>query len=263
MKCFAYCTASSYEVKGLFNALSSRYKATKTDLVIHIEVPTSEKTADVFFFPYGTAVMWNVPEDKIKEILKEIKPFEGQPLTHAEDDEFDFEYGERIHMKNDIITLPNKETISKLAFSHGLAQSVKIESFESAIIKTFERTKHLPEELARFGRIPLSRREIRKRIGELFIERNSINLHVDVLDTPNFFWDNPDYEEIYIIVAKELNISGRTEILNQQLNVVHELFQMLSNELNSQHSNRLEWAIIWLIIIEVFILLFHDVLKLI
>jgi uncharacterized Rmd1/YagE family protein len=38
---------------------------------------------------------------------------------------------------------------------------------------------------------------------------------------------------------------------------VHELFEMLGNELNHQHSSRLEWTIIWLIIIEVGLSILH------
>ena len=31
--------------------------------------------------------------------------------------------------------------------------------------------------------------EISKIIGEIFIQRNSVNLHLDVLDMPDFFWE--------------------------------------------------------------------------
>ena len=53
--------------------------------------------------------------------------------------------------------------------------------------------------------------------------------------------------------ANYLDIRTRVEILNQRLNVIHDLFEMLGTELNHSHSNRLEWTIIWLILIEVII----------
>ena len=90
-------------------------------------------------------------------------------------------------------------------------------------------------------------------MGELFIDRSSINLHTDVLDTPEFFWDHPELELYYSTVANELDIETRGQVLNQRLDVIRELFEMLGNELNHQHSSRLEWIIIWLILIEVLI----------
>ena len=105
----------------------------------------------------------------------------------------------------DEIILPNLDVLSRLAISHGLAQSVKLGTFESALRKTFNHTKHIPEDLAKHGRISLSRKEIRRKMGELFIERNSINLHVDVLDTPEFFWE---YSELRASICHDSQLFG-------------------------------------------------------
>ena len=113
------------------------------------------------------------------------------------------------------------------------------------------------------GKISLSKNAIRKKMGELFLARNSINLHADVLDIPEFFWEYPELEPLYMIVANYLDLQTRVDVLNHRLDVVHELFQMLGSELNHQHSSRLEWAIIWLIIIEVVLTLSRDVFRII
>jgi len=100
-------------------------------------------------------------------------------------------------------------------------------------------------------------------MGELFIARNSINLHLDVLDTPDFFWENSEVEPLYALMANDVDIKTRVEVLNQRLVVIKELFEMLANEVNHQHSSRLEWTIICLIIIEVFVSLLRDVFRVI
>jgi len=142
-----------------------------------------------------------------------------------------------------------------LTVSHGFAQSVKLGAFENTISSSFEKTRHIPVNLATKGKIPLSRKEIRKKMGALFLDRSSINLHTDVLDTPEFFWEHPELEPVYLDVANELDIETRGQVLNQRLDVLRELFEMLGNELNHQHSSRLEWIIIWLILIEVIVTL--------
>ena len=88
-------------------------------------------------------------------------------------------------------------------------------------------------------------------MGQLYLDCRSINLHQELLYTPDFFWEYSDLEAMYEQIAHYMDIERRVNILNQRLAIVQELFDMLGNELNHQHSSQLEWAIIILIIIEV------------
>jgi uncharacterized Rmd1/YagE family protein len=160
----------------------------------------------------------------------------------------------------DEITLPQEdEVLEKLAVSHGLAQSVKLSSFERRIEKTIGKTELILRNLAEKGKIPLTRKEISQKIGELFIERNSVNLYGDLLDTPEFFWEYPELEHLYKMAVTDLDIKSRTEILNRRLDIIRETFSILGDELNHRHSSNLEWVIIWLILIEVLMGLYNVV----
>ncbi len=263
MDCRAYCSASSFRSKQIYEFLKGRYRATMYREVLHLEIATNGSVGHVFYFPYGSIVSWGVPKEKETQLLQEIRPFEDQHTEELETDEFTYVYGDTPKIVEDEIILPNHDILTKLAISHGIAQSVKLGTFEVAIQKTYNQSKNIPEDLAARGRIPLSRKEIRRKMGELFLERNSINLHVEVLDTPEFFWEYPELEPLYLMVANYLDLESRVEVLNHRLDVVHEMFQMLGSELNHKHSSRLEWIIIILIIIEVVLSLLRDVLKII
>lgn len=263
METFAYCTAASYQLKPLYEMLRSLYKSSLYRDVIHIEVPTPGLTGDAFFYAYGTFVSWGLSKENTLQFREMIRTYENLPVDEFETDEFTFQFGEIAKVEEDDITLPNADMLTKLAISHGIAQSVKLGSFETAIQKTFNSTRQIPEDLAKRGKIALSKREIRRKMGELFIERSSINVHVDVLDTPEFFWEYPELETYYKMITNYLDVSARVQVLNQRLDIVHELFEMLGNELNHQHSSRLEWTIIWLIIIEVALTIFRDVFNII
>lgn len=263
MDCRAYCTASAYHIRTLYEQF--KHVGASVTLyrdVIHFAVP-GELIGDIFYFPYGATVFWGLSLEQCQSYLDQIKDFEEQSVDEVETDEFTFIFGEVPKIVEDEIILPNTDVLSRLAISHGIAQSVKLGQFESAIRKTFKHTKHIPEDLAKHGRIALSRREIRRKMGELFIERSSINLHADVLDTPEFFWEYSELEPLYAMTAKYLDLETRVEVLNQRLDVIHELFEMLGNEINHQHSSRLEWTIIWLIIVEVCLTLLRDVFRVI
>jgi uncharacterized Rmd1/YagE family protein len=264
MRCTSYCTASSYDIPRLFQSLLAKNPVQLFRDVIHVAIKEERKVkGDIFYFSYGVIVCWGLSDMEEKEILATVKDFEREPNPKIELDEFTYGYGENMRIEEDEITLQNKNVLTKLAISHGLAQSVKLTIFEELIQKTIDLTKHLPTELAHKGKIPLSRREISKKMGELFIERNFINLHSEILDVPEFFWDYPELEPFYRKTAHYLDVSKRVEILNKRLGVIHELFEILSGELNHQHSSRLEWTIIILIVIEVFLAVLRDIFHLI
>jgi len=132
-----------------------------------------------------------------------------------------------------------------------MAQSIKLASFETNAITTINNTNYIPKSLAENGSIKLSRQNIAKIRGQLFLTKSDIILNYDLLDTPDFFWEYPEYENIYVVVAKYLEIAPRTEVLSKKLETIHELFEMLADEQKHRHSSILEWIIIWLIAIEI------------
>ena len=197
MRVVAYCTSTGFNINKLAAYLKSSYRATRIREVLHThisfkqqtadKVESEEKGGDVFFFPFGALVCWGLSEDQEQQILEEIRPFEQQRIDLLEEDVFYYIYGEQAKSEDDEIVLPNHDSLTKLAFSHGLAQSVKLSVFEQTIQKTIHLTKELPELLATQGSIKLSRQDIRRMMGRLFIDRSSINLHQELLDTPEFF----------------------------------------------------------------------------
>ncbi|GAB4238308.1 MAG: RMD1 family protein [Chlamydiales bacterium] len=261
MRCYSCCTAASYDIKSLYLNLKDQYSVTLHRDALYVIMPNEASTADIIFFNYGCTVMWGLDKQEESSWLDIVKPYESKPVETLEFEELSYYFGDKPKIENNELTLPDDNPLSLLAFSHGLAQSVKLGTFEERIQKTYNATKHIPEELANLGKTSLSRKEIRRMMGYLFIERNSINLHFEVLDTPEFFWEHPELESLYSLISNEMDIVTRVEVLNQRLDVVHELFEMLGNELNHQHSSRLEWTIIILIIIEVILTVQHDLLK--
>jgi len=255
MRCLFACTADSYKIVELAQDLKKSYPVHREKDALHVEF----EQGAVFYFAYGCFVAWGLPPEQEKRVFRLVKPYEIEPLASPHVDHMAYHSGESFKIVNDELILANNSTLTLLSASHSLAQSVKLDAYEKSVDQTVESMRHLPEQMARKGRIGLSRREIRRKMGELFIERNSINLHSDVLDKPEFFWSYPEVEPVYTMIANYLDIIPRVEVLNQRLGVVHELFEILNSELHHQQSSRLEWVIIILIFIEVSFTLMKDV----
>lgn len=259
MKCTGYCTAAGYDIPRLFQFLQVTGTSQLFRDVLHSQLKDEKGTKrDIFYFSYGVVVFWGFTEEEEKEALSSLKKFERDPLPKAEVDTFSFVYGDRMKLEEDRIILHKKDALTKLAISYAIGQSVKLTVFEEVIARTVESCKQFPKELALNGKIALSRKETSQKMGELFLERNYINLHTEILDTPEFFWEHAELETFYRRVIHYLDVSKRVELLNRRLTLLHELFEILGNELNHQQTSRLELTIIILIVIEVVIALLRD-----
>lgn len=262
LRCVSFCTAGSYDLLGLANFFKKKgYYTRITRDALH--VTNLKRPGDIFFFNHGCFVCWGFKKNFEDKLLDYVRDYAIQPLPSIETDHFYYHYGEETsidtheRLRLDIITLDSDDAQIKLAISYGLAQSIKLEAFEEAIKDAIKKNSYLPEEIASRGVISLSRRSIFKRIGEIFIARSSINLNIEYLDVPEFFWRNPNLESYYLMTKNFLDIPSRVTALNQKLDVLQELLDILNSQVQHLHSSLLESIIILLIALEIVISLFQ------
>ena len=262
MRCSSYCTAEEYILnQETINILSeTALNPEFIDKVLHYQLIEREEThpIDVFLFTFGCVIIWGAVESREEEILESIKFLEKRELKGVHSEFIDFDYNPDkdrtyINEEKNIIILEDNSTLVKLSVSHALAQSVKLNELEESVIKLLKNTKPIQRELAQTGRVSLSRSQLSKQLGMLFSARFSINSHSDILDIPEFFWRRPSFEPIYNMTVEFQDIILRQGILNNHLNLIHELYSVLSNDLDHRHSARLE--LIFVILLTIYVIL--------
>eukprot|EP01064_Diplonema_japonicum_P035862 TRINITY_DN7881_c0_g2_i1.p1 TRINITY_DN7881_c0_g2~~TRINITY_DN7881_c0_g2_i1.p1 ORF type:complete len:454 (+),score=76.49 TRINITY_DN7881_c0_g2_i1:89-1363(+) len=239
-----------------------------------------EYTYTIFFYSYGVIVWWSLFPPSVDletaglPLLREVARMRGTFETGSFDkveldtcrwtvipsEEIPHEAPSRkrnptmkenkSYIDNDCFYLTEADPELMLAYGCGLAQSAKISEFEDRIEEIVEETREYPVSMAKTGSSELTRTEVSKIRGALFIRKMEINLHTDILETPDVFWTRTDLEPLYLQARRYMEITHRTEVLNKRLEIVHELFEVFHEELNITHSNYLEWIIIWLILVE-------------
>ncbi|KAL4430906.1 hypothetical protein ABPG75_006162 [Micractinium tetrahymenae] len=221
---------------------------------------------EVFYFDYGCLALWGLSERQEREVIRALAGpclVDALPAGEVELDEFQFHYtlSEKPHIQNDTITINYRlrnDHLIKLSISHALAQSAKLSVYEQRVMEIVESTKDLPETLAATGEVGLSRKQIARLIGRVFIQKSAVNLLSTVLDTPEFFWSAPDsFQNLYKRVCEYMEYDTRVEVLNSRFQVLQEMLDMLRDHSNNAHTSRLEWIVIWLIVIEVVVGLFE------
>lgn len=258
LRCVSFCTAVSYDLNALANSFKRKGYFTRLFRDV-LHVSSDKKLTDIFFFNYGAFVCWGYNKRQELKWVDYVKQYAIGSLPFIEMDHFCYYYGEEVSIdvhdrfKLDIITLDSDNPQIKLAISYGLGQSIKLNVFEGTIQDTVRKNSTLPQEIAERGVVSLSRRAIAQRMGEIFIARSSINLNSEYLDTPEFFWRNPNLESFYMMTKKFLDIPSRVMALNQKLDVLQELLDILNSQIEHRHSTLLEMTIILLIGIEIVI----------
>ena len=131
--------------------------------------------------------------------------------------------------------------------------------YEFRVVAIVEETKDLPVILASTGKIVMGRKEVAQLMGRVFLQKSDVNLLSSVLDTPDFFWESdiPDsLQHLYEGCTEYLEYQNRVEVLNQRFQALQEMLDMIRDHQNNSHTARLEWVVIWLILIEIVIGIF-------
>jgi len=263
----ATCTATKYNLPQMHTSLKQQFKGASLlgdGTILHARM--NEGKSEVFFFSDGHLVLWTRQCDA-SEILKTVRELtkgfeEGRSLdgnecesllvTMENGEEGAGLKGETIILKEEGNRISDDGLIgAKLAFSNGLADSVRLAVLEASLEDYIERVKLVPEMLASGKAPPFDRADVLKLTGELLRFRAELNLTRELIDTPEMYWEDPQLEDHYNQITKVLEIRRRAHILNKKLDYANELADVLRTHLSEQHSLNLEWGIIALIAIEV------------
>ena len=232
----------------IYEVLQQRYTVTQQKDIIVVNI---KEDKDIVVFRYGIFVCWDIDFETIKFFEDFIKDYTLEPMAVKLVENLEYSFGEIFKIHLDHISLDNNDILTNIAISSSIAQSLKLENFENDIQTSIDINSNIPKELAVKGSISLRKKELSKKIGELFLVKNKLNLHYDLLDTPEFIWEYPECEHYYEKVTQYLDINSRVVVLNKKVEVIQELLDMLGNEQKHNYSSFLEWIIIILIAFEI------------
>lgn len=224
------CVCESFDLKRLHDMFRDDFNASKVILYLEavfasgicIDTAHNISNAAFIFFEYGVLCFWGCTVDIEEQIIRMIEDcmIEALPKAEWERDIFRYKYNsnEKSHIQNDTITIfraNNTNERIKMAISHALAQSTKLNVFEERVQRIIANTMHLPQTLARHGHLnQVSRKEISKLCGQVFLQKTAVNLLSSVLDTPEYFWSQEDsLQALYEKVGEYVEINVRTGIV--------------------------------------------------
>ncbi|MEC8461134.1 MAG: RMD1 family protein [Pseudomonadota bacterium] len=249
--CKALCFAETFNLSLLNERLKkdpavSLHRFSKLLFVTH-----SSAQFEMAIFEYGSVVFWSCATDDVNTTRQWLNRFAKTHYPNTEMEQFFVVSGVENKVYGKSITLATDNMATKIAISYALAQAVKLNQYENTVEKTMSELEHIPVSLYKTGRIPISRHQALKKTGQIFVVKSQINLHSDLIDTPDYFWDRPECEKIYIETLKEMDMSIRISNLNRRLDIMKNLYELLSDHIQHSHSILLEVTIVILISFEI------------
>ncbi|EGG24802.1 hypothetical protein DFA_03046 [Cavenderia fasciculata] len=266
LQCSAYCISKSIQrnVSDLPQdfSLDKVFPVSNVMWLRYAKNTNGKVGGDVYIFPsFGCVVLWGIPTDAKDTLFTWLKQYSVDPYS-PEHDTFSYVEGHlggntKFDIESrykELITLSSSHTErfnEMFATSYALAQSVRLNLIEAHVYKLAQKVENIPDELAKHGTIAhFSKRDIVKQLGEQMKIRNFLNLHTDIIDTPEHFWEHTEGEGIYKIARGHCEIDKRVRIMNERLNLISGIYDVINDEMKHSHSIRLERIIIALIAIE-------------
>ncbi|KPJ12505.1 Required for meiotic nuclear division protein 1-like [Papilio machaon] len=272
---FAYATANSYDLKALKEALvqqklyePGKLKAHEVgDVVIANPVYTvGTEPREIIFFKEGAVVFWNCTELEASNVLDFVKRYEiesyPKDVVEREREVMTYVYQPNVkkcHLQEScFILVPDRDnSLEKYSFSHAMAQSARLGAWEARLESLAASVREHSAIMERDGATYVDKKEVVRKLGELFSLRHRLNVESDLLDTPDFYWEEEELERLYSNTVAYFTIPRRTRVLNERLSHCVELLELLSSWAADRHHVRLEWMVIALILAEVCFELLH------
>jgi uncharacterized Rmd1/YagE family protein len=232
----------------------------------------NDETRIIFVFNDGTCLFWNVEDKNEKNSIlqlinnyainlydEELVKSEIEVLTYSLDDKIEQTRLNKNHIN--FATNSNDILLEKYTFSDAISSSIKLGILESKLENFVETIEHISEDLKYARKMKLSSQQVLQKTGDLFTMRHLINLRFDFLNTPDYYWDREELENLYLNTNSFLDINKRTRVFNEKLNYCTDIMRIVEANLNDKKHTRLEWIIISLITIEAFFGILSFIIK--
>ena len=137
-----------------------------------------------------------------------------------------------------------------------LAKSVALAQYENDVTATFDRIEPFAIDLERGGKGRRDMKLLLRHIGLALRNEHKMVARVEVSDRPELLWDHPELEQLYLRLEDEFEIEERAAILDRKLELISRTVETILDLLQKEQSMRVEWYIVILILVEIFLSLY-------
>lgn len=221
-----------------------------------------QKGSFVFLARFGGVVFWNCPEPLIRQFYEELKAMPG--LTHLEEQARDF-LKVSVGAAEESVGFSEVQllelTLDKLRIvSLTLAQSVALDHFEASVSQALGRFEPVVQALSHEGKLRLPHREVLRLVGFAMAVRAAVLDNLTLFDDPPETWESESLAHLDNALYNQFDLEERLAAIREKLSYLHDAGATFLGLLDTRKNHRLEWIIILLILVEILLFVWKDLL---
>jgi uncharacterized Rmd1/YagE family protein len=225
-----------------------------------VAVAAGEKGLAVLF-RYGAVVTFHMQPVEQAAFLKSLQSVVGEPFETTETEEADIVVDDSAAQSEGVDGSGNirlqRVTMDRLfVIADVLAKSVILAYDENRVAAVVDRMEPVAERLHRVGRT-VSVKDLLGHIADVLITQHRMVGRVEVTEKPELVWDRSDMERLYVRLREEYELTERDRALNRKLELISQTASTSLGLVQAQRSLRVEWYIVILIVVEIFLTLYN------
>lgn len=206
-------------------------------------------------FRYGVVVMFNLHDEQRAQLLHDLGDMISEPMPLMENEtvsiRVDANQKEGVDFES---LLVHQVDIPRLqVIADALAKSTVMAYYEQNVASQFEHIETLAARLHLGWRAGFQSRELLKHIGEALVMESKMVGRAEVVEKPEFVWDEPDLDRFYVRLEDEYELHERYEALERKFGLITRTAETQLSMLHARRSLRVEWYIVILIVIDILI----------
>jgi uncharacterized Rmd1/YagE family protein len=138
-----------------------------------------------------------------------------------------------------------------------MAKSVVLDHYETGIARNFDLIEPLAEQWHHKGKTGRKAAELIRHIGDTLLIQSKMVARAEVAEKPELLWENPDLEGLYLRLEDEYELRERHHALERKLDLISRTATTMLDLLHHHQGIRVEWYIVILIVLEIFISLWE------
>jgi len=213
----------------------------------------------VMLFRYGAVVLFNLEASEEAAFLASLEPFVSQPFSNPKTETVKVMVrahdperldSDEIHIQT--MSLERLQIISEI-----LAKSVVLDHYETEISSVFVRIEPLATSIQGEGQKRPRNRDLLHHIGgTLLIQHRMVGL-VEIGEKPETLWELPELDRLYTRLEEEYELRDRLRALDRKLALISRTAETALDLMQHDSSQRVEWYIVILIVIEILLTLYQ------
>lgn len=222
-----------------------------------------EKGGYIVLFRYGAVVFFDIPPMEEEAMLSRLKKYLIQPYDSPNSDQVEIRIGvqETEGIQQGAIYLNQVSLEALQVIAEILAKSLVLEYYEASVAQSMDAALGIIRNVKKQGFTALHSRELLSQLSGSLLSLHEMAGFVAVSEKPDLLWEHPEFEKLYAKLEDEYEIRERHMALDKKVELIFRAADTLMDMLHTKRSLRVEWYIVVLILIEIFLIVFDILMR--